>query len=62
MRLVLQGIGNRFDYFCDRLWQADELRQTRLVLIGRGLDRVHTESLLLQKEVADLEAASNSIN
>ena len=62
MRLVLQGVGNRFDYFYDRLWQPNELRQTRLVLIGRELDRVHAESPLLQEEVADLEAASNSIN
>lgn len=35
MRLVLQGVGNRFDSFYDRPWQADEPRQTRLVVIGR---------------------------
>ena len=39
MRLVLQGVGNRFDTFYDRLWQTDELKQTRLVLIGHNLDR-----------------------
>ena len=39
MRLVLQGVGNRFDTFYDRLWQQSEPRQTRLVLIGRNLDR-----------------------
>ncbi len=39
MRMVLQGVGNRFDSFYDRLWQTTELRQTRLVLIGRQLDR-----------------------
>jgi cobalamin biosynthesis protein CobW len=37
MRLVLQGVGNRFDYFYDRPWQAEELRQTRLVFIGNNL-------------------------
>jgi cobalamin biosynthesis protein CobW len=37
MRLVLQGVGNRFDTFYDRLWSRDELRQTRLVLIGKNL-------------------------
>ncbi|MDB9496053.1 cobalamin biosynthesis protein CobW [Spirulina major CS-329] len=37
MRLVLQGVGNRFDSFYDRRWQPDEPRQTRLVLIGRAL-------------------------
>jgi cobalamin biosynthesis protein CobW len=34
MRLVLQGVGNRFDSFYDRPWQADEPRHTRLVFIG----------------------------
>lgn len=38
MRLVLHGVGQRFDYFYDRPWQPTELRQTRLVLIGRSLD------------------------
>ncbi|MDZ8087089.1 MAG: GTP-binding protein [Nostoc sp. DedQUE12b] len=51
MRLVLQGVGNRFDYFYDRTWQNSELRQTRLVLIGRELDRVRIESLVLGEEV-----------
>lgn len=39
MRLVLQGVGNRFDSFYDRLWQKTETRQTRLVLIGHDLNR-----------------------
>ncbi len=39
MRLVLQGVGNRFDYFYDRFWLPEEERQTRLVLIGRQLQR-----------------------
>ena len=34
MRLVVQGVGNRFDSFYDRPWQADEPRHTRLVFIG----------------------------
>ncbi|MUG92627.1 cobalamin biosynthesis protein CobW [Scytonema sp. UIC 10036] len=51
MRLVLQGVGNRFDYFYDRPWQPNEPRQTRLVLIGRELDRVPIESLVLGEEV-----------
>ncbi len=38
MRLVLQGVGTRFEQFYDRLWQPDELKQTRLVFIGRDLD------------------------
>ena len=39
MRLVLQGVGQRFDHFYDRPWQADESRQTRLVVIGSELDK-----------------------
>ena len=38
MRLVLQGVGQRFDHFYDRPWQTDESRRTRLVFIGHGLD------------------------
>jgi cobalamin biosynthesis protein CobW len=47
MRLVLQGVGQRFDSFYDRLWGADELRQTHLVFIGRELDRAHLQSQLM---------------
>ena len=38
MRLVLNGVGKRFDYFYDRPWRDDETRQTKLVVIGRELD------------------------
>jgi cobalamin biosynthesis protein CobW len=38
MRLVLQGVGHRFDHFYDRPWQADEPRQTKLIFIGRNLE------------------------
>lgn len=37
MRLVIQGVGDRFDYFYDRAWPADQSRQTQLVLIGEQL-------------------------
>ncbi|MEL7069924.1 MAG: cobalamin biosynthesis protein CobW [Cyanobacteria bacterium J06581_3] len=37
MRLVLNGVGNRFDYFYDRLWGVNEPRQTKLVVIGHEL-------------------------
>jgi len=48
MRLVLQGVGNRFDTFYDRLWTADESRQTKLVLIGHDLNRQIIESKLVK--------------
>ncbi|MBE9241834.1 cobalamin biosynthesis protein CobW [Synechocystis salina] len=38
MRLVLQGVGPRFDYFYDRLWTEVDSRQTRLVVIGQALE------------------------
>ncbi len=47
MRLVLQGVGSRFEHFYDRLWLGNEPRETRLVLIGRGLDKSKIESALL---------------
>jgi len=37
MRMVLQGVGDRFDYFYDRLWKNTETRQTKLVFIGKNL-------------------------
>ena len=46
MRLVLQGVGNRFDTFYDRMWSKDETRQTRLVFIGRNLSQEKIESSL----------------
>ena len=49
MRLVLQGVGNRFDTFYDRLWTAEESRQTRLVFIGQKLDRTSIEAKILQQ-------------
>jgi len=38
MRLVLNGVGQRFDYFYDRPWRSDEPRQTKLVIIGHKLN------------------------
>ncbi len=40
MRLAVQGVGRRVNHHFDRLWAADERRETRLVVIGQaGLDR-----------------------
>jgi cobalamin biosynthesis protein CobW len=38
MRMVVQGVGNRFEQYYDRPWRPNELRQTQLVFIGRRLD------------------------
>jgi cobalamin biosynthesis protein CobW len=47
MRLVLQGVGTRFEQFYDRPWQTDELKQTRLVFIGRDLNPAAITSQLV---------------
>lgn len=46
MRLVVQGVGTRFDQFYDRPWQPEEPQQTRLVFIGRALDSEQIQSQL----------------
>lgn len=46
MRLVLQGVGTRFDQFYDRPWQPEEQRQTQLVFIGQKLNPGQIESQL----------------
>lgn len=46
MRLVVHGVGKRFEQFYDRPWQTDEPRQTRLVFIGRALNPSEIESQL----------------
>ena len=51
MRLVLQGVGNRFETFYDRLWKAEEPRQTRLVFIGQNLDRSLIEARISNLQV-----------
>jgi cobalamin biosynthesis protein CobW len=38
MRLVIQGVGKRFEQFYDRPWRVDERRETKLVFIGRDID------------------------
>lgn len=40
MRLLVQGVGKRFDKHFDRAWRSDEPRATRLVVIGQALDQV----------------------
>lgn len=39
MRLLLQGVGQRFDKHFDRPWQPAEARVTQLIVIGQALDQ-----------------------
>ncbi|MDP3166695.1 MAG: cobalamin biosynthesis protein CobW [Hydrogenophaga sp.] len=57
MRLVVQGVGQRFDSHFDRAWRADDLRATRLVLIGDHLDAATLQRELQSALLADTTAA-----
>jgi cobalamin biosynthesis protein CobW len=47
MRLVVQGVGGRLQHHYDRGWRPDELRATRLVVIGQtGLDEAAVRAVL----------------
>ena len=46
MRLLVQGVGKRFDKHFDRQWGGEEERTTRLVLIGQALDAALLETQL----------------
>lgn len=46
MRLLVQGVGSRFDSHFDRPWQPDEARRTRLVFIGQQLDEAALRAAL----------------
>lgn len=48
MRLVVQGVGTRFDSYYDRPWDASEARQTELVFIGSQLDEQRVRDTLLR--------------
>ncbi|WP_414501602.1 cobalamin biosynthesis protein CobW [Zymobacter sp. IVIA_5232.4 C2] len=48
MRQVLHVVGDRVGLHFDRLWHADEPRQTRLIFIGRQLDTQAIDSRLSQ--------------
>ncbi|XAH21165.1 cobalamin biosynthesis protein CobW [Xylophilus sp. GW821-FHT01B05] len=46
MRLLLQGVGKRFDQHFDRRWQEGEAQRTRLVFIGADLDEAALRAAL----------------
>lgn len=54
MRLVVQGVGQRFDSHFDRPWRADEERVSRLVVIGHDLQ----PGQLLRDMQAGMQAAA----
>lgn len=53
-RLVVHGVGRRFDSYFDRPWRDDEAARTHIVLIGQELDQPTLQRALQQ---AALETA-----
>ena len=51
MRQVIQAVGTRIDCHFDRLWGADENRQTQLVFIGKDIDEKTLTDVLKNAEV-----------
>ena len=48
MRLLVQGVGDRFQHYYDRDWETDEERQSHLVVIGlHGLDEAAIRTMIL---------------
>ena len=45
MRLVVQGVGERFDTYFDRRWEQGE-SASRFVLIGEDLDQARLQEAL----------------
>lgn len=53
MRLLIQGVGNRFSHHFDRPWRAHEARAGRLVVIGqKGIDRAAVTAAIAAESVA----------
>ncbi|MBT4686761.1 MAG: cobalamin biosynthesis protein CobW [Rhodospirillaceae bacterium] len=48
MRLLVQGVGDRYQHYFDRDWTPDEVRESRLVVIGlHGLDEAAVRAMIL---------------
>ncbi|NSL87088.1 cobalamin biosynthesis protein CobW [Chitinophaga sp. Mgbs1] len=52
MRMVLQGVSQRFEHYFDRTWKQGEERKTSLVIIGHELDEAAI-TLALNAAVSD---------
>ncbi|MEB3290188.1 MAG: cobalamin biosynthesis protein CobW [Leptolyngbya sp.] len=56
MRMVVHGVGQRFDWFYDRPWRPDEHRHTKLVIIGKALNAATLRSFLTQDSASSRPA------
>ena len=60
MRLLVHGVGRRFEHYFDRRWRPAETPRTQLVFIGRGLRRAALEAALSGAALAPPTAAPDS--
>lgn len=49
MRMVLQGVANRYENYFDRKWKEGETRKTSLVIIGDKLDQEAVENAIMSE-------------
>jgi cobalamin biosynthesis protein CobW len=54
MRMVVQGVGDRFDSFYDRPWRQGEPKVTKLVIIGHDLDMETVTATIQGKRPASI--------
>lgn len=60
MRLLVHGVGRRFEHYFDRRWHPAETPRTQLVFIGRGLRRAALEAALSGAALEPATAAASS--
>lgn len=60
MRLLVHGVGRRFEHYFDRRWRPDETPRTQLVFIGRGLRRAALQAALSGAALEPATAAASA--
>ncbi|MEW7277593.1 cobalamin biosynthesis protein CobW [Aquimarina sp. 2201CG1-2-11] len=56
MRMIVQGVADRFENYFDRKWAEGELKATRLVIIGEKIDEEKLQNALEEKLMTTVEA------
>ncbi|WP_103071779.1 cobalamin biosynthesis protein CobW [Aquimarina sediminis] len=56
MRMIVQGVADRFENYFDRKWNETEIKATRLVIIGEKLDEQKIQKNLEEKLMIGVEA------
>ena len=59
MRLLVHGVGRRFEHYFDRRWRRAETPRTQLVFIGRGLRRAALQAALSGAALQPATAAAS---